>query len=58
MGPYELTARIGASVQGEVYRARKTRLGREVAVTILPGDFASDPDGRGVSRSKRGPHPR
>ncbi len=44
LGPYELIERIGAGGMGEVYRARDTRLGREVAVKVLPGEFASDPD--------------
>jgi Tol biopolymer transport system component len=42
LGPYEILALIGAGGMGEVYRARDTRLGREVAVKILPGEFASD----------------
>jgi eukaryotic-like serine/threonine-protein kinase len=44
LGPYEVLAAIGAGGMGEVYRARDTKLGREVAVKILPGLFASDPD--------------
>src|SRR3974390_3840426 len=44
LGPYELVALIGAGGMGEVYRARDRRLGREVAVKILPASFASDPD--------------
>jgi eukaryotic-like serine/threonine-protein kinase len=43
-GPYELTARIGAGGMGEVYRARDTRLGRDVAIKILSEGVASDPD--------------
>jgi eukaryotic-like serine/threonine-protein kinase len=43
-GPYEVIAAIGAGGMGEVYRARDTRLKREVALKILPPSFASDPD--------------
>ena len=44
LGPYEVLAHIGAGGMGEVYRARDSRLGREVALKILPAAFASDPD--------------
>jgi eukaryotic-like serine/threonine-protein kinase len=44
LGPYEIQAAIGAGGMGEVYRARDTRLKREVALKILPQSFASDPD--------------
>jgi eukaryotic-like serine/threonine-protein kinase len=43
LGPYEITAPLGAGGMGEVYRARDTRLERTVAVKILPLQFSSDP---------------
>ena len=44
LGPYEVVALIGAGGMGEVYRAKDTRLGRDVAVKVLPRSFATDPD--------------
>jgi serine/threonine protein kinase len=44
LGPYEIVAPIGAGGMGEVYRARDSRLGREVAVKVLPASFSTDPD--------------
>src|ERR1017187_3393241 len=46
LGPYEILARLGAGAMGEVYRARDTRLGREVAIKILPADLSGDPGRR------------
>ena len=42
LGPYEIVAPIGAGGMGEVYRARDSRLGRDVAVKVLPKAFARD----------------
>ena len=46
LGSYEVQALLGAGGMGEVYRAKDTRLGRSVAVKVLPSDVASDPDRR------------
>ena len=45
-GPYEIVGPLGAGRMGEVYRARDSRLEREVAVKILPNDFSPEPDRR------------
>ena len=44
LGPYEVVAAIGAGGMGEVYRARDTRLDRDVAIKIVPELFATDPE--------------
>jgi Tol biopolymer transport system component/predicted Ser/Thr protein kinase len=46
LGPYEIIAPLGAGGMGEVYRARDTRLGREVAVKVLPGSLADNAQAR------------
>jgi len=44
LGPYEVLSRIGAGGMGEVYRARDTRLRREVTIKVLPAEFSADAD--------------
>ena len=44
LGPYEIVGRLGAGGMGEVYRARDPRIGRDVAIKVLPGEFSADPD--------------
>jgi serine/threonine protein kinase len=48
VGPYEVTAALGAGGMGEVHRAHDTKLDRNVAIKVLPETFAQDLDG--VSR--------
>src|SRR5882672_10367886 len=44
LGPYEIQSLLGAGGMGEVYRARDSRLQRDVAVKVLPGALAADKD--------------
>jgi eukaryotic-like serine/threonine-protein kinase len=46
LGPFEILAPLGAGGMGEVYRARDTRLGREVAIKVLPPHLAATPEAR------------
>jgi len=51
LGPYEIIAPIGVGGMGEVYRARDTKLGRDVAVKVLPAELADNPEA--LSRLER-----
>jgi serine/threonine protein kinase len=44
LGPYEIYSAIGSGGMGEVYRARDARLGRDVAIKVLPAALSSDPE--------------
>jgi hypothetical protein len=44
LGPYEIVSLLGAGGMGEVYRARDTRLRRDVAIKVLPASYSADPD--------------
>ena len=53
LGPYEIVAPIGAGGMGEVYKARDTKLDREVAIKVLAAAFAQTPGGWHASNAKR-----
>jgi serine/threonine protein kinase len=44
LGPYEIQSAIGAGGMGEVYRARDTKLGRDIAIKVLPASLTNDPE--------------
>ena len=54
LGPYEILGALGAGGMGEVYRARDTKLNRDVAIKVLPEAFTTDPDR--LARFKREAH--
>jgi eukaryotic-like serine/threonine-protein kinase len=58
LGSYEIIGLLGAGGMGEVYRARDTRLGRDVAVNTLPDSVTQDPErlARFRRRRKSSPH--
>jgi serine/threonine protein kinase len=49
LGPYEILSPLGAGGTGEVYRARDTKLDREVAIKVLPEKLAADAAALGVN---------
>jgi hypothetical protein len=50
LGPYEIAAPLGAGGMGEVYRARDTRLGRDVAIKVLSARLSASPEVRAISQ--------
>ena len=46
VGPYEILSPIGAGGMGEVYRARDAKLGRDIAIKVLPAETSADPGRR------------
>ena len=44
LGAHQIVGLLGAGGMGEVYRARDTKLNRQVAIKILPAQYAADPD--------------
>ncbi len=58
IGPYEILSALGAGGMGEVYRARDTKLDRDVAIKVLPDAFATDPERLARFSAKRRRWPR
>jgi serine/threonine protein kinase len=52
LGPYEIVAPLGAGGMGVVYRATDTRLGRDVAIKVLPPGFLTEPTARNRFRQE------
>jgi serine/threonine protein kinase len=55
LGPYEILGQIGAGGMGEVYRAKDPRLGRDVAIKVLPASYSEDAIAFAVSNRKPEP---
>ena len=53
IGSYEIAAQIGVGGMGEVYRATDLKLGRDLAIKVLPSAFTNDPERIGIEETRR-----